>query len=202
MADKIYIIRHGLTESNKRKIYAGWGDEGLCEEGVVALFEIGRKLKEFKIERIFSSPIRRAIQTGEVINSFLNKRIEIEKNLKEMKMGAWEGLSENEVAERFPSEWEIWNSRPSKLKIDDRETLEELQIRALNGIRRISEDLDRSRILAVTHVAIIRVLMIYYNNLCLDDYRKIDVPNAACYLLDNNSQKEKGFKRVVELEYC
>jgi len=191
MADKIYIIRHGLTESNKKKIYAGWNDECLCEEGVVALFEIGRKLKEFKIERIFSSPIWRALQTAEVINSFLNKRIEIEKNLKEMKMGRWESLLENEVAECFPSEWKIWNSRPSKLKIDDRETLEELQIRALNGIRRISEGQDSSRILAVTHVAIIRVLMIYYNNWSLDDYRKIDVPNGACYLLDNRSQKKK-----------
>jgi broad specificity phosphatase PhoE len=191
MVEEIYIVRHGLTESNKKKIYAGWNDECLCEEGIINLFEIGRKLKEFKIERIFSSPIRRTVQTAEVINSFLNKRIEIEKNLKEMKMGPWEGLSEDEVAERFPNEWKIWKSRPSELKIDGREKLEELQIRALDGIRRIAEDLDSSRILAVTHVAIIRVLMIYYNNWCLDDYRKIDVPNGACYLLDNRSQKKK-----------
>ncbi|GAG02102.1 unnamed protein product, partial [marine sediment metagenome] len=179
MAEEIYIIRHGLTESNKKKIYAGCDDECLCEEGIINLFEIGRKLKEFNIERIFSSSIRRAIQTAEVINSFLNKKIEIEKNLKEMKMGPWEGLSENEVAESFPSEWKIWNSKPSELKIDGRETLEELQIRALNGTSRISEDLDILRILVVTHVAIIRVLMIYYNNWCLDDYRKIEVPNEA-----------------------
>jgi len=191
MAKKIYLLRHGLTESNKKKIYAGWSDECLCKEGVSALLEIERKIKEFNIERIFSSPIRRAIQTAEVINSFLNKKIEIEKNLKEMKMGPWEGLSEDEVAKSFPSEWKIWNLRPSELKIDGRETLEEVQIRALNGIRRIAEDLDRSRILAITHVSIIRVLMIYYNNWYLDDYRKIDVPNATCYLLDNKSQKKK-----------
>ena len=191
MADKIYLIRHGLTESNKKKIYAGWNDECLCEESVVTLFGIGEKIIDFKIERIFSSPIHRAIQTAEVINSFLNKRIEIEKNLKEMKIGPWEGLSEYEVAESFPNEWKIWNSKPSELNIDGRETLEELQIRALNGIRRISEDSDNLRILAVTHVAIIRVLMIYYNNLCLDDYRKIAVPNCAVYLLDNKANGQK-----------
>lgn len=196
MAEEIYIIRHGLTESNKKKIYAGWNDECLCKESVVTLFEIGRKLKEFKIERIFSSPIWRALQTAEVINSFLNKRIEIEKNLKEMKMGPWESLSENEVAERFPNEWKVWNSRPSELKIDGRETLEELQIRALNGIRKISEGQDSSRILAVTHVAIIRVLMIYYKNWCLDDYRKIDVPNEAVYFLDNKKFNKK-IKRIL-----
>ncbi|MCK4821064.1 phosphoglycerate mutase family protein, partial [bacterium] len=59
MAEEIYLIRHGLTESNKRKIYAGWSDESLCQEGVSALLKIGKKSKKFKIEKIFSSPIRR-----------------------------------------------------------------------------------------------------------------------------------------------
>ena len=47
------------------------------------------------------------------------------------------------------------------------------------------------RILAVTHVALIRVLIIYYNNLSMDDYRKIAVPNSAVYLLDNKAQMQK-----------
>ena len=185
MVEKIFLIRHGLTESNKKKIYAGWNDECLCEEGLVDLFRIGKKLKDLKIEKIFSSPIRRAIQTAEVLNSFLNTMIVIDNNLKEMKMGSWEGLSEQEIAARFPHEWKLWNSRPSELNIVGRETLEQLQIRALNWIRRISNDLDSSRILAVTHVAIIRVLIIYYNNGRLDDYRKINVPNGALYLFNN-----------------
>jgi len=191
MAEEIYLIRHGLTESNKKKIYAGWNVESLCKEGVSALLEIGRKILEFKIEKIFSSPIRRAVQTAEVINSFLNTTVEIEENFKEMKMGPWEGLSENEVAKRFPKEWEIWNSNPSKLKIDGRETLKGLQLRALKAIKKISNDSGASRILAVTHVAIIRVLIIYYNNLSMDNYRKIAVPNDAVYLLDIKGQKKK-----------
>ena len=191
MDKKIYIIRHGLTESNKKKIYAGWNEEGLCKEGILNLYELGRKLKEFKIEKILSSPIRRAIQTAAVLNGFFHVAFELEENFKEMKMGPWEELSEGEVAEKFPEEWKIWNSTPSEIKIDGRETLEEVQIRALNGIKRISVDLDSSRILAVTHVAIIRVLMIYYNNMCLDDYRKINVPNEAVYLLDNKATEKK-----------
>ena len=184
MAEKIYLIRHGLTESNKKKIYAGWCEEGLCKEGLNAISEKGRKLKQFRIDKIFSSPIRRAIQTAEIINSFLKVGIEIEENFKEMKMGPWEGLSENEVAEKFPEEWKIWNTKPSELKMKERETLRELLLRAMEGIKRIS-GLDSSRILAVTHVALIRVLMIYYNNLSLDNYRKIDVPNESLYLLEN-----------------
>jgi len=43
----------------------------------------------------------------------------------------------------------------------------------------------------VTHVALIRVLIIYYSNLSMDDYRKIDVPNRAVYLFDNKAQMQK-----------
>ncbi len=191
MVEEIYLIRHGLTESNKKKIYAGWSDESLCQEGVSALVEIGKKSKKFKIEKIFSSPIQRAVQTAEIINSFLNITIEIEENLKEMKMGPWEGLSEEEVANKFPKEWRIWNLEPSKLKLDGRETLKELQIRALKAVKKISNISDCSRILAVTHVALIRVLIIYNNNLSMDNYRKIDVPNGAVYLFDNKAEKKK-----------
>ena len=191
MAENIYLLRHGLTESNKKKIYAGWSEECLCEEGVVALHKIGRKLKEFKIEKIFSSPIRRAIQTAEIINSFLEKTIEIEEKLKEIKMGLWEGLSEIEVEGKFENEWEIWITKPSRLKLDGRESLRELQLRALKAIKKITNSSDYSRILVVTHVAIIRVLIIYYNNLSMDIYKKIDVPNGAVYLLDNKAQMQK-----------
>lgn len=196
MVEEIYIIRHGLTESNKKGIYAGWNDECLCKEGIVSLYEVGSKLKEFKLEKIFSSPIRRAVQTAEIINSFFNKKIEIEKNLKEMKMGPWEGLSERKVAERFPNEWKIWNTKPSELKMDGRDTLEVLQNKALKGIKRISMDSYRSRILAVTHVAIIRVLMIYHNSGCLNDYRKIEIPNGAVYLLERKGDNNK-IRRVL-----
>ncbi len=196
MSEEIYLMRHGLTESNIRKIYAGWSDECLSHEGVNALLEVGRNLKEFNIEKIFSSPIRRAVQTAEIINTFLNKKVEIETNFIEMKMGPWEGLTEDEVAKEFPAEWQIWNSKPSKLKLDGRETLKELQLRTLKAIKKISNHSVSSIILAVTHVSIIRSLIIYYNKLPMDDYRKIEVPNAAVYLLDNKAKRKK-FTRVL-----
>lgn len=196
MSKEIYLIRHGLTESNKKKIYAGWSDESLCQEGVSSMKNIGKKLQRLKIENIFSSPIKRAAQTADILNELLNITVEIEENFKEMKMGPWEGLSEVEIAEKFPDEWKIWNSNPSNLRLDGRETLKEIQIRALKGIKKITDHSDCVRILTVTHVALIRVLLIYYNNLSLDNYRKIDIPNGAVYLLSNKAHK-KNIARII-----
>ena len=191
MAENIYIIRHGLTESNRKKIYAGWSKEGLCQEGINAILEVGKKLKTFKIDKILSSPIKRAVQTARVINSYINKDIEIEDDLKEMKMGPWEGLSEDEVAEKFPDKWKIWNSKPSQLELEGRETLKELQLRALKVVKKNSNGSDNLKILAVSHVAIIRVLIIHFNNMSIDDYRVIDIPNGAVFLFDNKAQEKK-----------
>lgn len=108
-----------------------------------------------------------------------------------MKMGPWEGLSEQKVIQKFPREWKIWNSKPSELKMTGRETLNEIQGRVLQAVKKIYDRSESLKILAVTHVALIRVLIIHYNRLCLDDYRKIDIPNASVYFLNKTRQSDK-----------
>jgi len=192
----IYLMRHGLIQSNKDKIYAGWSNEELCQEGLPDIIEVGKKLQKYNIEKIYTSPIRRATQTANMVNDLLNRDIIIEENLKEMMMGPWEGLSEDEVSEKFPSEFALWNTKPSKLSIEGRETLEQVQKRAISAIGNISKNSEGSAVLVVTHVALIRVLIIYYNNLSRDIYRKIDIPNVSVYKL-NLSIKNKQIKRII-----
>ncbi len=191
MVEEIYLIRHGLTDSNKKKIYAGWNGESLSAEGIMAIRDVSKRLLKFHIEKIYSSPIRRAIQTAEIIGSTLKVGVVIEGYLKEMQMGPWEGLSENEVAEIYPNEWKIWNTKPSDLRIERREILRDLLLRSLIGINRISGLSNCSRILAVTHIAIIRMLMVYHNGLYLDDYRKIEAPNGAVFVINSNKPSKK-----------
>ena len=137
MVKKIYLMRHGLTESNKKKIYAGGSIEGLCDKGMEELFDVAEKIEGFNIEKIISSPVRRAVQSSVIINSFLNLNIEIEDKFTEIEMGPWEGLSEDEVIKEYPEEWKIWNTKPSELMMNGRETLAELQFRALEGINKL-----------------------------------------------------------------
>ncbi|GAH54303.1 unnamed protein product [marine sediment metagenome] len=108
-----------------------------------------------------------------------------------MKLGPWEGLSEDLVAEKFPDECKIWNSKPSQLELEGRETLKELQLRALKAVKKFSNSSENLKILAVSHVAIIRVLITHFNNMSIDDYRVIDIPNGAVFLLNNKTQKKK-----------
>jgi alpha-ribazole phosphatase/probable phosphoglycerate mutase len=179
----IYISRHGITESNKKKIYAGRSDERLSPEGRVQTENLGRTIQCLGINRIYSSPVQRALETAQIISQILNIPVEIENELAEMKLGAWAGLTEDEVSERFLGDYQLWNTRPAELVLPERETLREIQERALRVISHINKKSDGSSVLIVTHVAIVRCLIIHYQRLDINLYRRIDVPNASVFRL-------------------
>lgn len=180
----IYMLRHGITRSNRERIYAGWSDERLTEEGIIRVNTLGRVIKDWSISAIYTSPIRRAVQTAHILNNYIKGQIIIDHDLREMKMGPWEGMSENEVERKFPYEYKIWQEKPSELVLDGRETLWEIQQRSVNAINRITE---RGKIsLVVTHVAIIRCIILYFNHLSLNFYKSISVPNTYVHHLIAN----------------
>ena len=47
---EIYLVRHGIIESNKKKIYMGWSEEGLSPEGRQQAEALGKKLKPLGIQ--------------------------------------------------------------------------------------------------------------------------------------------------------
>jgi len=183
-----YFIRHGEIQSNVDKVYAGWSDEALTERGVCQAEKAGETLRGKGIDKIYCSPLRRAVQTAEIIGKAVGRVPIVDEHFKEMGMGPWEGLSEDEVEKKFPEEWRVWNAKPGELRLDGRETLGELQVRVLEGVRRQRSEVGGQRsgkIVVVTHVAIIRVLMLYSEGRDLNEYKQVPVPgNGEVFEID------------------
>ncbi len=184
-----YLVRHGITRSNIENIYAGWSEEELTEEGIAQVNKLGKEMQKCCISAIYTSSIRRAVQTAEFLNEFIKGEIIIEPDLKEMKMGPWERLSEHEIENKYPKEYKIWLERPADLMIHRRETLHKVQLRAVKAINKILKRYSERISLCVTHVAIIRCIFLYFNQLPLNSYKKIDVPNASVHKLVLNNDK-------------
>jgi broad specificity phosphatase PhoE len=180
---EIYIARHGTTESNKRKIYAGRGDERLAPIGMIQAETLGRSLRPLGIKKIYSSPLQRALETSQIVGNILRIPVEIEEGLTEMKLGAWTGLSEDEVDRTYPEDYKLWNSMPANLILPARETLAEVLQRVLNAISHIEKVSDGFPVLAVSHVAVIRCLFLHYQRMDMNLYKTIDVPNISVLLL-------------------
>lgn len=185
--DKIlYLVRHGVTQSNKEKIYVGWGEEKLVEEGVMQAEQVGEKMRGWGISGVYASPIKRAIQTAQILNRYVKKELKIEPGLKEIKMGAWEGLSEKEIIAKYPAEHALWLKKPAELKLEGRETLLDVQQRAVRAVNKILEENEGMISLVVTHMAPIRCLVLYYNHLSLNMYKSVEVPNLSIHQLKFN----------------
>jgi broad specificity phosphatase PhoE len=80
---KIILLRHGESMDDVLNCYGGAADYDLSPDGIATAKEVANKFKDEKIEKIFSSPLKRAYQTAEAINNVHNCGIEIADKLYE-----------------------------------------------------------------------------------------------------------------------
>ena len=92
----IHLIRHGLTEANIKGQYAGITDIPVCGEGIKRLGELKDKYKYPEVNRCYSSPLKRCLQTCAEI--YPEKRPEIIDGLKECDFGDWECKTTGELS--------------------------------------------------------------------------------------------------------
>jgi len=181
---KILFVRHGEIDSNTRRIYSGRSQEPLNRTGVAQAASLAHSLKDAGISHLFCGPLPRVVETARLIGTVAGVDPVALEEFNELVMGPWEGLSEDAVAEQYPSEWQIWNTSPSTLRLPGRETLAHLQERALAGVAEaIAKSRGARQICVVSHVAIIRVLRLYAEHRSLDEYKKVQVPNATPIIL-------------------
>jgi len=91
---RFLFVRHGESEANKKKLFAGSLDVELTEKGVEQALEAAANLTGEKIGSVFASPMKRTLKTAEVIATALGGLpIETISGITERSYGDWEGLS-------------------------------------------------------------------------------------------------------------
>ena len=85
----LYIIRHGQTEMNSLRVLQGRSDFALNETGLAQASEAAGKLRGVRFDCVYASPLRRAVQTAELLAP--GAEIVIDERLIEMDYGPYEG---------------------------------------------------------------------------------------------------------------
>jgi broad specificity phosphatase PhoE len=103
----ILLVRHGETEWNRQRRHQGRLDSPLTERGVVQARAIGRllaTLPEAVAAPIVASPLSRARRTAEIIRDEFGiaGALRIDERLRELSLGAWDGLTYSEIEARSP----------------------------------------------------------------------------------------------------
>ncbi len=143
---------------------------------------VAQELRDTGLGMVWTSRIARARETATIFSRALEIPLRDEARLDEMLLGPWEGLTEDEIAGRYPHEFQTWNARPDLLHLAGRETLSELASRVLPVL---DDAASQARpVLLVTHVAVIRVLALTVLGLGLSAYKRLAVPNVSCMRID------------------
>ena len=154
---KLYITRHGETEWNTKGMMQGWGDSPLTELGREQGKWLRDRIKDLHIDVIYSSPSGRAYETAKIIKG--NRDIEIltDEGLKEIHMGNWQGLSQEEIkALGEENYFNYWNFPSKCIPSGSGESYYEVRDRSYEAITKILEKEKGKTILIVTHTVALK----------------------------------------------
>ena len=184
---KIFIVRHGQTSGNRARKYFGITDIELNEEGIIQAGLISKRLKRENICRIYSSNLKRAFKTAEIIAKPHKINVESKKDLMEINFGDWEGLSFQEIQKSYPHEFSKWQNNIMDFTIPHGESVLELKKRVEPAFSEILNSAVENNVVIVTHGGPIRVILskILSPNALETTFWKIKQDNAALNIIEN-----------------
>ena len=185
---KLIFIRHGQTDWNVQGKIQGSYDSELNDTGIKQAMNLSEKLLNlnYKFSKIYSSPQKRALKTAEILSKSSNVDYISVKDLQEMNMGKWEGLSWKEVEENYPNEYKEWYLNRRYTKTPDGESYQDMLERVLKAIHKIINE-NNEDVVIVSHSAIIMCLQCYVTNTPFNDMLKFKTKNANITEIDSNS---------------
>jgi broad specificity phosphatase PhoE len=192
----LYITRHGETEWNREKRMQGWLDSNLTENGIKNALALGERLKETELTAIYSSSSGRTRATTSLIRGERDIPVIYDENLREIKLGQWEGKTHSSIKELYQTEFESFWNTPHLFTTVGGETFEETRARVIQVLNRIKREYESGNILIVTHSVAIKCLYSFFKNSPIETLW--DPPYIHDTSLTIVEMNENGFKLVLE----
>ena len=176
---KIFVIRHGETDSNKEGRYLGRRNESLNAIGINQAKRLAKKTSDLDIEIIYCSPLKRAIETTKFIKTNHTCEVVIDEHFIERSIGIYEGLTKEEAKNKYPDLYaqnitRIFNDAPP-----NGETTNEVIKRVFAGLNEIKNQNKFSNILISTHGFIAKVINKFFNpQISEQDFFDFSLTNA------------------------
>lgn len=194
----IFITRHGQTDWNLAKKLQGRSDIPLNENGILQARQtfLGLKKNGIAFDRVYSSPLQRAVKTAEIISGFSGYKIIKDKRIIEFSFGDAEGRTLGEIESLPELEWiKNFFDNPEKYKPKiGAETFSSVLSRTQDfwesEIRNLSlRNPECENVLVVTHGGTLQSLLLHVDGRKLSEYWDVEFPNCSMNLVKMNLSK-------------
>ncbi len=155
---EIILARHGETEWNVAEVFRGRIDVELNETGTKQAELLAGHLSSLKIDAVYSSPLKRALKTAELIARYHKLAVDIAPGLTDLNYGEWQGLPHQEVKEKYKELYAEWTENPHLVKMPAGESLADVRERAVAVVDDIVTRY-KGTIVLVSHRVVNKVLI-------------------------------------------
>ncbi|HTY81368.1 MAG TPA: histidine phosphatase family protein, partial [Dehalococcoidales bacterium] len=156
---ELILIRHGETEWNKKEIFRGRADVALNAAGLKQADAVAQYLSTGKINIIYSSPLKRALKTGQAIARFQKLNVCKAEAITDFDYGEWQGMTLADVKEKDPLLYQDWLDTPEQLRMPGGESLEDVSRRVIPFIDDAATCCREGKIALVSHRVVLKVII-------------------------------------------
>ena len=161
----LLILRHGESEANGSGFFAGQTDINLSEKGKRQAELTARYISEnYSVDKIYSSDLKRAVDTVRPLSSILGKEIITDENLREINAGKWQGKTFNELERDYTVSYGVWLKDIGKAKPDGGESVEKLAERIYGEMEKIAKKNIGKTVVIATHATPVRAMLCKIQN--------------------------------------
>lgn len=194
MMTELWLIRHGETDWNLEGRYQGQTDIPLNQTGIEQARRLSMNLPPEPFTTIYSSDLKRARMTGDILAQKLGLTIHSDQRLREINQGEWEGRLVSEIRASFE------HQDPTQLKTaricpPRGETVVELVQRVVPAINHIACSHPGEKVIVVTHGLVIASLICQVKGLSLEEvYSQIPInaqETVIAWNFENKNTSEK-----------
>lgn len=166
----LWLVRHGQTDWNLTGRWQGQTPDapGLNGTGRAQAFAVRDELKDVHFSAIYSSDLLRSRQTSELLAETLGMTVTLEPRLREMNLGAWEGMLAEEIREKYPNELEERAKNPFYTRAPDGESPRQVAERVLAAMEEIAGRHPNGNILIVAHGLSLAVILCHARGIPMD----------------------------------
>jgi broad specificity phosphatase PhoE len=177
---RLIITRHGETIENLNGILQGQMQGTLSKNGIIQAQRLSQRLKDEKIDYIFSSDLKRAIDTTkEIIKYHKDSKLSYVKELREKHLGEFEGKRKDEVG------WDAKSLTASKLP-EDGESMESFLQRVRGFLDKIISEYNRDTVLFVCHGGVSKTLISHILGKDISQIERIENTSVSLFEIDEN----------------
>ena len=156
----LYAVRHGETDYNQEDRVQGSHDSRLTEFGRAQARALAERFRGKKVDALFSSPLKRALETAKTISAALGGlEINVNEDFHELRCGEFEGVLYEEIKRTRWEEFLTWLREPD-VQAPGGESMNQLYSRVSSALKEILTDApDGSNIAVVGHAGVVRMTL-------------------------------------------